>query len=539
MTRVAVALLVAAAVLPACRSGAPSDSPPPAGIAPAPIAPTPETWRDGLDGLVEDAQVAAAAGDAAGFADCEAALASALSEAARLTPPPADLPAVAGEIGDELDRLRDLLGGDDGEDATVLAEQEEGPPEPEPVDAESLERAELAARRGTFDLPVVVRPEVASLIAFYTGRHRDRFTTALARAATMLPAIRDEFAAADLPLDLAYLPLVESAFNTQARSRARAQGLWQFMGGTARRFGLRCDGLVDERNDPYLATRAAAGYLSELYATYSNWELALAAYNSGAGRVNRAIRRAHGQTDFWAIRRHLPRETRNYVPAFWAVLVVAKEPNAYGLPAFPESRACIGRTPIVGALELEVVAERVGVATDELTRLNPALTHGLTPANGTYLLAVPCGREEEFATAVATIPANERVRRQLHVVRSGETLGAIARRYGSSVDAIMAANHIKNARRLQIGQSLVVPRHPLATHGTVADATVPRRRVSPPRTPDSATPVANDTYRVRHGDTLYGIAHRHGLTVEELRRLNNLSSTVIHPGDVLKLSAGS
>ena len=536
--RPALLAVVVAALLSACRSSGPATSvsgsvPPPSRAADA------RPWRDDVDALLEAAQLAAAAGDVAELADCELELARALANAAELASRPGDLELVVGEVGDELDRLRDLVAAGAGEDAVAFADQEEGPPEPEPVDAESLERAEQAAQRESFDLPVVVRPEVASLITFYTGPHRDRFITALARAATLLPAIRDELAAAKLPLDLAYLPLVESAFNTKARSRARAQGLWQFMAGTARRFGLRCDGLVDERNDPYLATRAAVSYLSELYATYSNWELALAAYNSGAGRVNRAIRRGRGATDFWAIRKHLPRETRNYVPAFWAALVAAKNPNAYGLPAFPESRSCIGRTAIAGALELEVLAERIDIATDELARLNPALTHGLTPANGTYLLAVPCGREEEVADAVAAIPPNQRVRRLLHVVRSGETLGAIARRYGSSVDAIMAANQVKSAKRLRIGQTLVVPRHPLAVRSGETGSTPAMRARPTPPDPAPAAPVASGSYRVRRGDTLYSIARRHGLTVEELRRINNLVGTVIHPGDVLKLSADS
>jgi membrane-bound lytic murein transglycosylase D len=342
--------------------------------------------------------------------------------------------------------------------------------------------------------------------------------------------IRAELAEAGLPLDLAWLPLVESAFHTHARSRARAQGMWQFMAGTARLYDLHVDGVVDERNDPYLATPAAVAHLGDLYATFGDWQLALAAYNSGAGRVQRALRRAKGATDFWSIRRHLPRETRNYVPGLWALLVVAKNPTAHGLPAVQETSECRATVPVDGALDLEVLAERSDLTRDELAELNPALLRGITPMKGTYDLAVPCGTEQQVATALASIPPDQRVRKVFHTVKRGDTLGAIARRYGTSVNTIAAANNIRNPRTLQVGRTLVIPRYP--TSGRTAP--VRSASAAPARAQAAGErQVAPDRYVVRRGDTLYDIGRRYGVSVDELKRRNGLSGNLIKPGDVL------
>ncbi|HPC82775.1 MAG TPA: LysM peptidoglycan-binding domain-containing protein [Thermoanaerobaculaceae bacterium] len=514
--------------LAACRSAQPPRVvPPPPG--PVVVAEPDRTaeLRDEIDGLLLAAREAQERGDLTEAEDCHTAAIERLLRARR----------EAGD-GDEIeDMLADLL-----EELEAYWDNGEGSPgeveipEPGPVPPEAVAAALDRARGEQFDLPVVINPEVTSLIGFYTGTYRERFTLALERAARYLPFIREELRRAGMPLDLAYLPMVESAFNPKARSRARAQGLWQFMAGTGKLYDLKVNGLVDERNDPYLATTAAVRHLGDLHAMFGDWELALAAYNSGAGRVTRALKRGKGSTDFWSLRRHLPRETRNYVPAMWAALVVAKNPEAYGFPRFEERPECLGRVPVEGALDLEVLAERVGVGVEQLAELNPALTHRLTPAEGRYQLAVPCGQEEAYAAAVAAIPPGERVRQFLHVVRKGDTPSAIARRYGSTVEAIVAANRLRNPRALRVGQTLVVPRAP----GGVASPQRPAARANEsggPRgakkpTPPSAGPAAG-RYVVKPGDTLYDIARRHGTTVAELKRLNNLGTSLIKPGDVL------
>jgi membrane-bound lytic murein transglycosylase D len=527
MTRRLVLVLLMAVVLAACRSTSPSAGPPSGAVKAdstngrnAVEVQQARDPRAEVDALLEAAQDAVVEGEVEEFHDCEAAIYQALLQSPNLASQPAESRSFTDDVLDELIRLAQQV-----EDGDV---GEEPPPEPQPVPEERVAEVQEKARAAHFDLPVVVNQEVTSLIDFYTGRYRERFIAALQRGAPYLPYIREELRQANMPVDLAYLPLVESAFNTRARSRARAQGMWQFMAGTAKLYGLRCDGLVDERNDPYLATQAAVRHLSDLHGMFGSWELALAAYNAGAGSVQRAVRRAKGNTDFWTVRRYMRRETRNYVPALWAVVVATKDPVAYGLPEIEENPVCIARVPVEGALDLDVLAERGRLDGDELAELNPALTRRLTSAVGSYQLAVPCGREEQVAEVIASIPQTERVRRYLHVVRAGDTLGAIARRYGSSVDAIMAANGIRNPRTLRIGQTLVVPRGPVGQ---------PVRAAAKPRaTGERVAAAVPDRYVVRAGDTLYSIARRFGTSTEELQRRNGLQDSTIRPGDVLLLT---
>jgi membrane-bound lytic murein transglycosylase D len=527
MIRRLVLASLMAAVLAACRSTSPPTGPP-SGSANAKStngrkvveAQQARDARAEVDALLEAAQDAVVQGEVEEFHDCEASIYQVLLHSPDLASRPTESRSYVDDVLDEIARLADQI-----EDGDV---GEEPPPEPQPVPEERVAEIQEKARAAHFDLPVVVNQEVTSLIDFYTGRYRERFIAALQRGGPYLPFIREELRQAKLPEDLAYLPLVESAFNTRARSRARAQGMWQFMAGTAKLYGLRCDGLVDERNDPYLATQAAVRHLSDLYGMFGSWELALAAYNSGAGNVQRAVRRAKGNTDFWTVRRYMRRETRNYVPALWAVVVATKDPAAYGLPEIEENPVCIARVPVEGALDLDVLAERGRLDGDELAELNPALTRRLTSAVGSYQLAVPCGREQQVAEVIASIPQTERVRRYLHVVREGDTLGAIARRYGSTVDAIMAANGIRNPRTLRIGQTLVVPRGPVGQPVRVA--------ARPRATGEKVAAAVPDRYVVRPGDTLYGIARRFGTSTEELQRRNGLQDSTIRPGDVLLLT---
>lgn len=528
------AALLAAVVLcvAACRSAVPPAVPAPA-VTPVVVAePDPAAaLRDEIDSLLLAAREAQEQGDAAEAADCHATALERLFLAQQEMPESSEIEDMLADLLEELDTYWDAGEGSPGEVEI---------PEPGPVPPEAVAAARDRAEREQFDLPVVINPEVTSLIAYYTGPYRERFTLALERAARYLPFIREELRRASMPLDLAYLPMIESAFNPRARSRARAQGLWQFMAGTGKLYDLRVNGLVDERNDPYLATTAAVRHLGDLHTMFGDWELALAAYNSGAGRVTRALRRGKGVTDFWSLRRHLPRETRNYVPAMWAALVVAKSPEAYGFPRFEDRPDCIGRVPIEGALDLEVLAERVGIAVEQLADLNPALVHRLTPGDGRYQLAVPCGQEETYATAVAAIPASERVRQFMHVVRKGDTPSAIARRYGSTVEAILAANRLRNPRSLRVGQTLVVPRTPGAAVSSPRSA-APKAstRVMQNAAGTSGSrrpPAAAGSYVVQSGDTLYDIARRHGTTVAELKRMNNLATSRIKPGDVLVIA---
>ena len=208
--------------------------------------------------------------------------------------------------------------------------------------------------------------------------------------------------------------------------------------------------------------------------------------------------------------------------------MATKNPEAYGLPLIEENPVCIARVPVEGALDLDVLAERGRLDAEMLAEINPALTRRLTSAWGSYQLAVPCGREEQVAEVIASIPPNERVRRFLHVVKAGDTPSAIARRYGSTVDAIMAANGIRNPRALRIGQTLVVPRGPVERPARAGARSAPAG--------EKVAIAMPDRYVVRPGDTLYSIARRFGTSTEEIQRRNGLQDTTIRPGDVLLLT---
>lgn len=538
-------LALAAAAIAACQSSGPMMT----GVASSKVASDREpvarpcaAVREKVDGLLESAQEAALSGALDELRACDSAILQTLGECGSQLAGEGDAVAYAGQVLDELGRLAELAAlAERDEEALASGEvDEELHPEPLPVAEERVAKEQAIAREIHFDLPVIVNAEVTSLIEYFSGPFRDRFAVAMGRAGHYLPFIREELRKARIPEDLAYLPFVESAFNPRARSRARAQGLWQFIAGTARLYDLDCDRLVDERNDPYLATRAAIAHLAELGATFGRWELALAAYNSGPGRVQRALRRARGSTDFWTLRRFLPRETRNYVPALWAVLVIVKNPGAYGFPDLVEKPDCLGRVPVAGALDIEVLAEHAKLDVEELADLNPALTHRLIPARRSYSLAVPCGREEEVARAVASIPPDERVRNYLHVVQRGDTLASIARQYGSSADVIASANQVRNPRSLRIGQTLMIPRLPgavrSASMASRASHATPPVKVAVQHTHPPKATTTSERYKVRRGDTLFEIARRFNTSVAALRRQNGLPNNLIHPGDVLLLA---
>ncbi|MGQ9751504.1 MAG: LysM peptidoglycan-binding domain-containing protein [Thermoanaerobaculaceae bacterium] len=491
-----------------------------------PAPPAGQAFREALAQTLEMAREAAGQGDEETFLACEAAIVHYVGSqgATRLRDP--EVFAALGEIWDELDRLTLKLFAEEGTE--TVAGPPEVPEEVAPATPEQVERASREAEEVPFDLPVKVTPEVAALIDYYLGPYRERLVAALERASRYLPFIRQELDRAQLPQDLAYLPLVESAFQPHARSRAKALGLWQFMAGTARLYQLRCDGLVDERLDPYASTRAALTHLADLYGTFEDWELALAAYNSGAGRVQRAITRARGAKDFWSLRRYLPRETRNYVPAFWAALIVAKQPQKFGLPEFPEQPPCREMVPVEGSLDLEVLAERSSLSLATLLDFNPALVRGITPPGTVYPLAVPCGQGEITRQVIAAIPQDQRIRRFYHTVRRGDTLVALSKRYGVNVATLMAANDIRDPRRLRSGQELLIPKGPGAISYAASTPQARKARAASPRNPLR--------YRVRPGDTLYSIAKKHGTTVEAIQARNNLNGTIIRPGDVLYLA---
>jgi membrane-bound lytic murein transglycosylase D len=356
-----------------------------------------------------------------------------------------------------------------------------------------------------------------------SGEYHRRIETGLSRAGTYLPMIRSRFAEAGLPEDLSYLPLIESAFSVKAYSRARAHGMWQFISSTGRHYGLEVGSLVDERRDPERSTDAAIAYLSDLHDQFSDWYLALAAYNSGSGNVRRAMRRS-GSRDFWTLRRYLPRETRNYVPAFIASVIVAKQPEKYGFAPPVEKAWEYESIEVPDALDLQFLATESGIPLDDLRELNPAIRRDLTPARNTTALRLPPGTTEAAEEVLNSTPRDQWAPRMIHTVRSGDSLYAIARRYGSSVSAIRQANALRGSL-IRPGQNLIVPRF-----GTVTSTPAQQAR----RTADGGM------YVVQRNDTLWDIARGFSVSLESLCAANGLSrSDVIRPGERLTIPTGA
>ena len=356
-----------------------------------------------------------------------------------------------------------------------------------------------------------------------SGEYHNRIETGLSRAGAYLPMIRPRFAAAGLPQDLSYLPLIESAFSLKAYSRARAHGMWQFISSTGRHYGLNVGSLIDERRDPELSTDAAVAYLSDLYDQFNDWYLALAAYNSGSGNVRRAIRRS-GSRDFWILRRYLPRETRNYVPAFIASVIVAKQPEKYGFSPPVDKPWNFETIEVPDALDLQFLSKESGISLDELRELNPAIRRDLTPARSTTNLRLPPGTTASAEAALSSTPRDQWAPRMIHTVRSGDSLYAIARRYGSSVSAIRQANALRGSL-IRPGQHLIVPR--FGTEMRTASS-------QPQRNADGGV------YIVQRNDTLWDIATGFSVSVDSLCAANGLSRRdVIRPGQRLNIPDGA
>lgn len=424
------------------------------------------------------------------------------------------------------------------EDGTRLADL--------PGDIESLAPAvavhHLPPPDAPFTIPFHDHSSVDAMINFYSGRVKDRFEVGIQRFGLYAPTVQRILAEEGVPPDLIWLAMVESNYNAQAYSRAHARGLWQFIPGTGRKFGLKQDFWVDERSDFEKSTRSAARYLKELHGMFGDWHLAIAAYNAGEGKIGRAIR-STGRKDFWHIRqtRYIRTETKNYVPAFLAVMAIMRNPSAHGVNYAPQPAMQWDTVEVRGATDLSVLAQCAGTTTEILSQLNGELRRGMTPGHGEpYSLRVPRGSKAQFAEKYAALPAEQKLAWQRHVVRSGETVASIAERYGASTAGILAANRLSSASKLQTGRTLMVPQGPAfdsAQADRIASLTT-GWSVEDER--DRSSSTARRTYRVRPGDTLSSIARRHGVSVAKLTQWNGLrNSHRIRVGQRLTIRGGS
>jgi len=387
------------------------------------------------------------------------------------------------------------------------------------------------------DIPIAPNPKVFQYVELFQGRLRDWFQEALQRGSQYMPMIQSVFRAEGLPLDLAYVPLVESAFKPNALSRAKAKGVWQFMRGTAVENGLRHDWYVDERADPEKATLAAAKYLRGLYDMFEgDWYLALASYNSGPGRVQRAINRAKSD-DYWTLSRntrYLPRETREYVPMILAAIIVAKNPAQYGFQVATEMAAAAYETVALPfPMDLRRVAEWTGTSVDVIQTLNPELRRWTTPLKDpSYQIKVPAGAGAQLTERLASASPSELVSVSEYVIRKGDTLSTIARRLKVATTDLADANGLTRKSKLKPGERLIVPRAPATALAARTDRPAPAVVAS-----NSSGGGENSrvVYRVRRGDTLWSIAQEFDTTVDAIKNWNKLRSSKIDVGDRLTI----
>lgn len=382
--------------------------------------------------------------------------------------------------------------------------------------------AAIADVEAAASMPVPEHRTIASAVRLFSGNMKESIQRSLHRSTRYRKLIDETLAAEKLPKGLAYLPVIESAFVPTLTSRAGAHGLWQFMPATAREYGLRVDWWIDERADPELSTRAAATYLKDLYRMFGDWSLALAAYNCGPGRLRRTMN-ASGATTFWELVEQglLPKETRGYVPTFWATLLIASDPEGYGMTlGKPEARD-ESTVELRGPVSLAYIAETIGVDEEILRDLNPALRRGVVPP-GRASVRVPRRAAPLLAARADSLRDDDATIQFCSFrLRKGDSIERIARAIGTDAATIVAMNGLQSEKSAGTGDAIYLPVRARELGALLAHS---RDR--------------EIFYAVKKGDTLYSIAKRNGLSVAELRELNEMrGGEVLRVGQKLRISA--
>ena len=385
-----------------------------------------------------------------------------------------------------------------------------------PADPNVKAKAEADLKNTRSDLPLMINDYVAGYINYFSTRGRGVFEGAWTRSGRYREMIFRIFKEEGVPQDLIYMAQAESGFKPLALSRARARGMWQFMASRGVGYGLRRSWWVDDRQDPERATRAAARHLKDLYNQFGDWYLAMAAYNSGPGNVQQAVRRT-GYADFWELykRNVLPAETKNYVPIILAMTIMSKNPAQYGLDAVqPDPPLKYDVETVSYPVDLRLVAECVDVPVEQLIDLNPSLLRRTTPKDQPFDLHLPAGSKEKYEAAIATIPAEKRVAWRYYKVQPGDTLAAIARKYRTTERAISQANAL-HGNELMKEAKLVIP-----VNGTGANGKIAYSRYA-------------SHYKTHTGDTVLTVAEDFGVPPERLRRWNGLKGNTLRNGRIL------
>ena len=382
-----------------------------------------------------------------------------------------------------------------------------------------------SAEEKPYHIPMILNDSVENHLEYFKTRGRDVFQLWLDRSARYIPVMKGIFKEKNLPEDLVYVAMIESGFNPYAVSWARAVGPRQFMPATGKLYGLKIDWWIDERKDPIKSTNAAAEHLKDLHNLFGSWPLALASYNAGAGKVQRAVLRTRSD-DFWDLKasRYIRKETKNYVPKYMAATIIAKNPEAYGFNITNVDPYKYDAVVIEESTDLRLIARCAGCTYQEIKELNPEIKRWVTPPHiSPYMLRLPLGKKDVFLANYAAIPAEQKIKWERHEVKKGETLSLIAKQFNTNPQAISDINGLRKSRVVP-GKHLLIP---VDINGKNHDAAY--------LTMGEASKQQHILYRVRRGETLVKIAKRHNVTVADIREWNKSIGKSIRAGQKIKL----
>lgn len=411
--------------------------------------------------------------------------------------------------------------------APETLKQQGVPPEFKPPQEDLAQLDEIiddAVEEKPYQIPMILNESVENHLEYFKTRGREVFQIWLARSARYIPVMRQIFKEKNLPEDLVYVAMIESGFNPYAVSWAKAVGPWQFMPATGKLYGLKIDWWIDERKDPIKSTYAAAEHLKDLHNLFGSWPLALASYNAGAGKVQRAVLRTRSE-DFWDLKasRYIRRETKNYIPKYMAATIIAKNPEAYGFTTPEVETFAYDEVVITESTDLRMIARCAGSAYETIKELNPELKRWVTPPDASsYVLRLPKGTQDMFLKNFAAIPADQKIRWERHLLQRSDTLAALAKQYNTTPEVIRDVNGIKK-NRLSPGKHILIP---LDGNSKAQDSSY--------LTPEQLGKKQQILYRVRRGETLIKIAQIHNVSVTDIREWNKGLRT-IRAGQKIKL----
>ncbi len=407
------------------------------------------------------------------------------------------------------------------EEIPLPGPNEFGSLESETANTDNIEElADVSEPDISYDFPIIINEQVEFFLDQYQNSQRGTFGRWLARSGRYLPMIQQELTEAGLPLDLCYLPMIESGFRLTAYSRAQAVGPWQFMRGTGKLYGLKISDYIDERRDPIKSTRAAIHFLSDLYEEFHSWPLAVAAYNAGGGKVRSAIRKT-GSNDFWdlAKSKHLKKETKYYVPKLIAAIIIAKNPAAYGFDEIEyEEPLAFETVKVPKWTPLQAVALASDTPLEEIHDLNRQLRRGITPPDKKYCqLRVPVGKSEQIVRNLRRVAATVTTGYKSHVVRKGETVTRICNKYNINKKTLLKANNLRTAN-LMAGQRLRIPYK--TTSYKLLDKNVAVAGIGPA----DMSPENLVRHKVLPGESISELARRYNVPMTMIAAWNGLDN---------------